>query len=188
MLNRIELVATDDPKIGHLVATDGYRLVVQPVEIEARDVPQGIPAEAIKIARRRESERLAEAREAAVGWDESCGLPIVTTPQPLEINADAVGVGITGMIFNKAEGLYPNYKNVLAKIKPAKFRIALNADLLAGIQHALGAGCVLLEISGETEGIKVLPGSTYPRPHGIKAGGFGILMPVRDESAGEIAP
>lgn len=164
-LSRVYLDVKDPKPL--LVATDGRRLVAIPVETSASDCAGPITAETFEIARRHLDQR-----------------PEFGKPLPmLELNCRKDAVTFPGFVISRPVENFPNYRAILEGGKPARVRIALNAELLVGIQRALGSKAVLIEISDPQEQMTVLP-AEFTRGDVPVDGAKGVLMPVRDDRIG----
>jgi DNA polymerase III sliding clamp (beta) subunit (PCNA family) len=150
---------------GTLEATDSYRAVVIPVEVEDGDTSALIPAEALKAQRKASK----------------------TAPASLSVNGDvSLSTPDGEQSWKTGEGQFPNLQQ-LGPAEVSTFRIGLNPVLLAETAKALGNGeHVTLEFTlqpGKVEGDDT---GTYPHPLRpirltVPNGGesYGILMPIR---------
>lgn len=159
-------------RTGCLIATDGRRMVVLPVEVDTKDVPGMIPKKAFDL------ERQTATEPPYYGED---GDP-VSCNRPLHLSAGDNDVGLTGEILVKRSCRtdkymkFPDWKSRVdqATSAPKVFSICLNAELLFGIQEALGSSAIKIEFQGPEMPMLV---TSFD---GIK-GALGILMPVRSK-------
>jgi hypothetical protein len=150
---------------GTLEATDSYRAVVIPVEIEDGDTSGLIPAEALKAQRKASKHHEASLR---VNGDVRLSTP------------DGEQVWKTG------EGQFPNLQQ-LAPTELSTFRIGLNPTFLLETAKALGNGeHVTIEFTLQRDKVEGEDTGAYADPLRpirvtVPNGGesFGILMPIR---------
>jgi hypothetical protein len=150
---------------GTLEATDSYRAVVIPVEVEEGDVSGLIPAEALKAQRK-------ASRHA---------------PASLRVNGDVrLSTPDGEQSWKTGEGQFPNLRQ-LGPTDLSTFRIGLNPALLLETAKALGSGeSVTLEFTLRRDKVEGDDTGAYPdalRPMRVTVpnGGesYGILMPIR---------
>ena len=140
-----------------VVATDGYRMVAIPVEVDDQDVSGYVARDLLKVARKKckKEDFEAEIRERKE-----------LVPQGIEYPPDDART-------------FPDWRKVLPSFsegEPGTVTIGLNANLLKGIADALGgAGVVALTVkvdSLETSPIRVRALSGNERE-------IAVLMPCR---------
>lgn len=138
-----------------LVATDGKRLCIFPVEKSDGDTNGAVSGEALKIAR---SKRM-DKRQSFI--------EVQTTEKTHVLE--------NGWILPRENGyVFPNWKTVLPE-KPITRKVCLNAKLLWEMCQAMGCDCIVIELSeSDTDPIRV-------RPQGAASGERGVLMPLRYE-------
>lgn len=150
---------------GTLEATDSYRAVVIPVEVEEGDTSALIPVEALK------AQRKASKYE----------------PASLRVNDDVrLSTPEGEQSWKTGEGQFPNLQQ-LAPTELSTFRIGLNPALLLETAKALGNGeSVTLEFTLQRDKVEGDDTGAYPdalRPVRVTvpSGGesYGILMPIR---------
>jgi hypothetical protein len=167
ILNCVNLTITEDRK-GMLIATDGRLCVYLPVDVDGNDKPGLIPKAAITRARE---------NQVSYEYDEEGERHTVNTDTIL-ICADRIDVGeylsAERPTFEKP---YPDTTKVFEfEANTMPFRMFINAELLAGIQRAMGCRGVMLETEGVDKPIRVTPHI----PAGMsKAGTKAVLMPIR---------
>lgn len=149
VLNNAEvLMLNDQPK---MVATDGRRLVVIPVEADESERGP-IPPQALKFARQA---RVSKKTDTVVmGLNGSISFENGWT-MPRENKEDRTP--------------YPNIQNVIPEHSPT-VRIGINAKQLHELAQALGDDVVILNITDAGGAIKV----TLQRDEA-----FGVIMPFR---------
>jgi len=185
VLNSVSLEIPEDRKKAQLVATDGRRIAILPVEVSDADKAGLIPSLALKLARDIEKQR------AQYRWDQTNddafdepggGLAF----EPVEIDcSDTAFVGVAGGVkIGRNSGNYPNWRAV-TELPAPKYRIALNAELLAGIQRAFDTSAVVLEIAADDKGLRVLPRTGIVNRTYL-GGAYAVLMPVRADGTGEV--
>ena len=125
---------------GWLEATDSYKLVRIPVELDEEDVEGFIPIEAVTRARKH---------------------------RVVEIGA-AVGVRVKDVVFDRpGDGTWPDLPK-LVEADSSTFSIGLNARLLMELAEALGSDDLRLDFTGSLTPIKVLPlGGEAPQSVGL---------------------
>lgn len=180
-INQILLEKTSDTT-GWLISTDGRRMAIIPVDTTAADIAGGLPTRAIKLARQLESERVREFNQDCADEADTDEVPGRTSGRPLELTCGETAISLTAsdITVTRSKIEFPDHKKVIAEVKPPKLRVALNAELLAGIQRAIGSQAVVLEISDHLEMMKVCH-CTYGDPI---VGAFGLLMPVKQDGTG----
>ncbi len=145
-----------------VVATDGHRLVVVPVEIMHGDVSGYLSGDMLKVARKK-NRKSVEAdirdRKEIVPFD-------IEWPCPAE--------GCT----------FPDWQKVLPSFKPGDpgtVTIGVNARLLKGIADALGSeGEVALSFRLDSVNVEDAPESQIlVRSTFAREGELGVLMPIR---------
>ena len=149
-----------------LEATDAYRAVVVPVEVEEGDESGLIPAEALKAQRKASK----------------------YSPASLSVNGDIrLSTPEGEQSWRKGEGQFPNLHQLTPE-EWSTFRIALNPKHLLETAKALdGQGeHVTLEFvrqaeKDEGEDVGVFPSNMRPIRVTVRNGGdsYGILMPIR---------
>ncbi|MHA2428650.1 MAG: hypothetical protein ACXADB_11565 [Candidatus Hermodarchaeia archaeon] len=166
----IELVGADN---GIAVATDGYMLVVVPVEFEDDDVPGLVPAEIVKQAAK-ESKKFKNIYNGRTHIQ--LGEDTVTIPFQVQMPR-----GIVDM------GLYPDVWPIVPKEIPtvepdnARSNLALDMSLLLRLGKALGkppvrnkSANVVINFNGK----KYEPYYVQLTNHEYKVAPFGLLMPI----------
>ena len=147
---------TDGPQ-PMLVATDGYALVVLPVEA-AKEEQGWISPAALKAARKlaKKADTLEITCNGSLALNDGTQLPRST---------------------DRSEGFYryPQWRQVIpATDRPVAFRVALNADYLKRVADGLGDDEVILEFSEAVHPILVTPCKKDNRD-----GRKGVLMPIK---------
>ena len=150
---------------GTLEATDSYRAVVVPVEVEEGDESGLIPADALKAQRK-------ASKYAAAS---------------LSVNGEIrLSTSEGEQSWRKGEGQFPNIQRITPEER-SSFRISLNPKFLLETARALGNDeQVVLEFvrqSDKTEGedVGAFPNNLKPIRVTVPQGGdsYGILMPIR---------
>lgn len=140
---------------GNLVATDGRRCVVIPVELSEKDVAGYVSSDVLQAARKLASK---------------------TLPASVELNGSATFTNGMTMPRNGAaegQGNYPNWRQVVPT-EELPHKIAFNVRWLYECAQAMGAETVVLQFSNPNSPIVLTPQGVSPVP-GAKA----VLMPIR---------
>ncbi len=158
---KIELIAADSirPAIAHpflegdkLIATDGRRLVVLPVEREEGDADGRVTEAALKAARR-----------------------IARKNEPAQIKAGGCFAFADGSTLPRPSeedfGRFPNYKQVMPAEGQHPHFVTVNAKFIWEISQALGADSIKIAIKDEVSPVLV---TSQQAP-----GAIAVLMPIR---------
>lgn len=170
--HKIELCASHDecrPHLLHpqldvenkrLMATDGHRLVILPVELDDGDVSGPVSREAIKAARKGP---LAKSKAGGV----------------IAINANGSLAIEQGPTFPRPDNeSFPPVDKVVPNGKNHTVVVGLNARYLWEIAQALGTVNVRIEIAPAEAGKPMLD-PIVVTTNGDRDAGVGVLMPVR---------
>ena len=170
---QVEKVASKDasrPSIAHpylqggkLIATNGIAMVQIPVEERGEhDVDGWVTGEALKAARK------AASRQTSCEISANGSLALLDGQSFLRPNESTV------------KGKWPNCGQVWEPCwaREIKFTVSLSAEQLMDIAKAMGTEGVTLEITGETDPIRILPCSTRARTVPVPEA-KAILMPIR---------
>lgn len=147
---------------GYLEATDSYKLVSIPVELDSDDVEGFIPIEAITRARKEKLEQIAAG----------------------------TGVRVGDVVFDRPiEGTYPDVPRLLPADDAFVFAVGVNASFLNEIADAFASSTVRLEFPGTVirtpagtfKGVQLSPNKPIRvRPlAGPVPEAKGILMPTK---------
>jgi DNA polymerase III sliding clamp (beta) subunit (PCNA family) len=146
---------------GYLCATDSYKLVMIPVELEAGDVAGPVPLEAVKAA--------IKDCHGHVHANGSAALP-------------------DGRSYPRPNGQFPNALALMPTDDPTtkRFEVGVSAKYLADVAAAMGTETVRLSFLVTDEGIQLRPILVTPL-HGSCArgsrspveGAKAIVMPIR---------
>lgn len=165
-----------------IVATDGRRIAVLPVQLEDGDCGGVVPVGAMRVARQIARDELEATTPREMEYGEE-----PPSPDTIELVLGGSTIGVGGFKIDRHPVDFPKWREAVAATKPPRFRISLNADLLAGLQHALGTSAVVLEISADKDPMRVVPYSCRGDAP-FMPGAFGVLMPVRAEGTGDVQP
>lgn len=133
-----------------LVAADGYKLAVVHVSESESDTHESIiPLEAVKLATK----------------DNKTFIAVNGNVQVMAMGKDTITT------FDKIEGTFPNYSQLVPDTKTSEYRIALDAKLLLELAESLGTEKVILTFHGGHSPIGVKPMG------GNNEDDYGLLMP-----------
>lgn len=145
-----------DPSKARIVATDGHRLACVPVQVDPGDTAGYVTADALKAARKVSKRTNGTAEITANG---SLYTGAATFPRPAD------------------EGRFPPVDSVIPDYRDGSKHtasITFNAELLAGICKAIGAGNRAVTITFRVD--------DRLQPIVVQAGddnAIGVLMPMR---------
>lgn len=151
----LRITGEGDARIGRLEATDSYKLVSIPVEVEDGDTEGFIPVEVLKAARK------ASRGSSAVQIEANGGLVIedgTTYPRP-------------------EPGTWPK-TDQLIPTDTTEFEVGLSARFLWDLAQAFGDDRVVVKFTAAKDGSPDPLRPIHVRPMG-SAEGVAILMPVR---------
>lgn len=146
-------------KVGEetfLYSTDGQKMLKIPVQLEEGEEVGAIPNEAFKMARKESGKRGNASMHCngLIRFDNGA-----TIPRP-----------------DQKDWKLPDCEQVFpAKDRPVKYKIALDAFLLAELQEGAGGSQVMLEFGENTDVIRV----TFRHKGCDPVGAVGLLMPCR---------
>jgi DNA polymerase III sliding clamp (beta) subunit (PCNA family) len=169
---KIELVAAEHTKPAicepyldiqdgkaNLIATDGWRIVVIPVETTPKDVAGYVSEDVLKTARK------------VTGRAADCSIELNGCAK-LENGATLPRNGSAGNDLK-----YPNWRQVIPKPYEKSAKVAINARFLWEIAQAMGCESVTLEIADAASPIIVKPTGKFAATYEAHA----VLMPIRTE-------
>ena len=142
-----------------LVAADGYKLAVVHVSESESDTHESIiPLEAVKLATK----------------DNKTFIAVNGNVQVMAMGKDTITT------FDKIEGTFPNYSQLIPDKSTSEYRIGLDAKLLFELAESLGTDKVILTFHGAASpiGVKAMSGNDEDD--------YGLLMPCFVAQCGKI--
>lgn len=172
VINAVHLEIDPDRK-ARLLVTDGRRMACIPVEVEAEDVSGSLPVKAFELER---AAATGPTYPDAEGDD-------VRNDRAQHFRCLQGEVGISGGIkIERPDGKGFSFPRCWSDINAQADKqgapiltVAINAELLVGIQRALGCSAVMLTFTGDTGAIRVAPTNVNAAEPDARA----LLMPVR---------
>jgi DNA polymerase III sliding clamp (beta) subunit (PCNA family) len=142
--------------VGYLCATDSYKLVLIPVELEEGDVAGPVPLEAVKAA-----------IKDCHGY----------------VHANGAAALPDGPSYPRPDGKFPDALALLPDTDARRFEVGVSAKYLADVAAAMGTETVRLSFLVTDEGIQLRPILVTPLAgagkRGAVEGARAIVMPIR---------